>query len=343
MLKQIKCPLPTEIDDEPELIDLSSLLTSTSDEDQKLNERITIEQPVQWWINESGESVKLYKNGRLEGKTKGTSKYRQLCVEFPRDTSRLWQTVLGERVKPTQISSLLSQNLDDTPRSPNFCYKWDQSDEGYYRARAKEGLAEFIADTLPNYYCVPEGAPYRWAFKCPVLKKELEKISAMVRAEGVPDRSQPDELEEYSYFEDNTDYGSGHMELPPPKTHQGDILIYVNPKTGQAEYTCPRCSHNNNKKFGGDGRPIRHSITRELRAILSEAGIIPSKEYKNKDRSVEADAIITLVNTTPGISYYRIDQAFGWPKGTAERLIKNHLEGKVKVRKGKKGYKVYLA
>lgn len=86
MLKQIKRPLPTEIDDEPELIDLSSLLTSTSDEDQKLNERITIEQPVQWWINESGESVKLYKNGRLEGKTKGTSKYRQLCVEFPRDT-----------------------------------------------------------------------------------------------------------------------------------------------------------------------------------------------------------------------------------------------------------------
>jgi hypothetical protein len=227
MLKQIKRPLPTEIDDEPELIDLSSLLTSTSDEDQKLNERITIEQPVQWWINESGESVKLYKNGRLEGKTKGTSKYRQLCVEFPRDTSRLWQTVLGERVKPTQISSLLSQNLDDTPRSPNFCYKWDQSDEGYYRARAKEGLAEFIADTLPNYYCVPEGAPYRWAFKCPVMKKELEKISAMVRAEGVPDRSQPDELEECSYFEDNTDYGSGHMELPPPKTHQGDILIYV--------------------------------------------------------------------------------------------------------------------
>ncbi|MFZ2535936.1 hypothetical protein, partial [Methanothrix sp.] len=98
-----------------------------------------------------------------------------------------------------------------------------------------------------------------------------------------------------------------------------------------------------NKRFGGDGHPIKHSITREMRAILSEAGIIPSKEYKYKDRTVDVDAIITLVNTNPGISYYRIDQAFGWPKGTAERLIKNHLKGKVKVRKGKKGYRVYLA
>jgi hypothetical protein len=333
MLKQIKRPLPTEIDDEPELIDLSSLLTSTSDEDQKLNERITIEQPVQWWINESGESVKLYKNGRLEGKTKGTSKYRQLCVEFPRDTSRLWQTVLGERVRPTQISSLLSQNLDDTPRSPNFCYKWDQSDEGYYRARAKEGLAEFIAETVPNYYCVPAASPDRWRFKCPDRKK-LSVSSGRVWGDACDD-----DVGECN----NWDYGGGAYELPPPNTLLGDILIYVNPRTGQAEYTCPRCSHNNNKRFGGDGHPIKHSITRELRAILSEAGIIPSKEYKNKDRTVEADAIITLVNTTPGISYYRIDQTFGWPKGTAERLIKNRLEGKVKVRKGKKGYRVYLA
>lgn len=343
MLKQIKRPLPTEIDDEPELIDLSALFTSTSDEDLKLNARIIVEQPVRWWINESGDSVKLYKDGRLEGESKGTSKYQPLCIEFPRDTSRLWRTTLGERIKPTQISSLLSQNIDDTPRSPNFCYKWDQPDEGYYKARAKEGLAEFIADTRPNYYCVPEGAPLRWMFKCPELKKELEKISAMVRVEGVPDCSQLDESDGCSYFEDNSDYGSGHMELPPPKIYHGDILIYVNPKTGQAEYTCPRCSYNNNKRFGGDGHPIKHSITREMRAILSEAGIIPSKEYKYKDRTVDVDAIITLVNTNPGISYYRIDQAFGWPKGTAERLIKNHLKGKVKVRKGKKGYRVYLA
>ena len=337
MLKQITRPLPTEIDDEPELLDLSALITSTSDEDLTLNERIIVEQPVQWWVNDSGSSVKLYKDGGLDGEIKGTSKYRPLCIEFPRDTSRLWRTTLGERIKPTQISSLLSQNTDGASRSPNFCYKWDQPDEGYYKARAKEGLAEFIADTRSNYYCVPEGAPLRWMFKCPEQRK------TMVRVEGVPDCSQLDESDGCSYFEDCSDYGSGHMELPPPKTYNGDILIYVNPKTGQAEYTCPRCSYNNNKRFGGDGHPIKHSITREMRAILSEAGIIPSKEYKYKDRTVDVDAIITLVNTNPGISYYRIDQAFGWPKGTAERLIKNHLKGKVKVRKGKKGYRVYLA
>jgi hypothetical protein len=122
-------------------------------------------------------------------------------------------------------------------------------------------------------------------FKCPELKKELEKISAMVRVEGVPDCSQLDESDGCSYFEDNSDYGSGHMELPPPKIYHGDILIYVNPKTGQAEYTCPRCSYNNNKRFGGDGHPIKHSITREMRVILSEAGIIPSKEYKYSNYS----------------------------------------------------------
>ena len=337
VLKQIKRPLPTEIDDEPELIDLSALFTSTSDEDLKLNARIIVEQPVRWWINESGDSVKLYKDGRLEGESKGTSKYQPLCIEFPRDTSRLWRTTLGERIKPTQISSLLSQNIDDTSRSPNFCYKWDQPDEGYYKARAKEGLAEFIADTRSNYYCVPEGAPLRWMFKCPEQRK------TMVRVEGVPDCSQLDESDGCSYFEDCSDYGSGHMELPPPKTYNGDILIYVNPKTGQAEYICPRCSYNNSKMFGGDGHPVKHPITREMRSVLSEAGIIPSKEYKYKDRTVDVDAIITLVNTNPGISYYRIDQAFGWPKGTAERLIKKQLKGKVKVRKGRKGYRVYLA
>jgi len=177
-LKQVVRPLPIEIDDEPELIDLSALFTSTSDEDPTLNERIVVEQPVRWWINESGGSVKLYKDGRLDGEIKGTSRYQLLCIDFPRDTSRLWRTTLGERIKPTQISSLLSQNTDGASRSPNFCYKWDQPDEGYYKARAKEGLAEFIADTGSNYFCVPYASKYRYLFKCPDLEKIIATISS---------------------------------------------------------------------------------------------------------------------------------------------------------------------
>jgi hypothetical protein len=344
-LKQIERPLPIEIDDEPELIDLSALFTSTSDENLlKLNERIIVEQPVEWWINESGGSFKQYKDGRLEGQNKGISKYRQLCVEFPRDTSYLWRTVLGERVKPTQVSSLLSQNLNDTPRPPNFCYKWDQPDEGYYKARAKEGLAEFIADTTPNYYCVPEDSDYRYLFKCPERKKIIAAsyVSASPRFRG----SLEDGDDDWSGC-DNFDYGGGSFEPAPPKVHWGDILIHVHPKTGQATYICPRCSHNNNKKlYGGTGRPVKHSIDRELRARLSEADIIPAKEYKNKDRTVEIDAIIELVSKFPhGISYYKIDKILTWPKGTAERLIEKYLKNKVVVRQGKHGKpkRVYLA
>jgi len=325
-LKQVVRPLPIEIDDEPELIDLSALFTSTSDEDPTLNERIVVEQPVRWWINESGGSVKLYKDGRLDGEIKGTSRYQLLCIDFPRDTSRLWRTTLGERIKPTQISSLLSQNTDGASRSPNFCYKWDQPDEGYYKARAKEGLAEFIADTGSNYFCVPYASKYRYLFKCPDLEKIIATISS---ARGTAET----EYDDTEYNESNVDYGCGHFELPPPNVQQGDILIHVNPKTGQATYVCPRCTYNNKKIFGGTGYPVKHSIDRDIRQKLSEAGIIPVKEYKNKDRTVEVDAIINLVDKNPrGIGYYKIDQAFAWPKGTAKRLVEKHLRDRVVVR-----------
>jgi hypothetical protein len=167
-------------------------------------------------------------------------------------------------------------------------------------------------------------------FKCP----ELEKILATVRTEGTSTvRPGGDETDEYSYFEDNCDYGSGHYELPPPSVRRGDILIYVSPKTGQASYVCPRCTYNNKKIFGGTGYPVKHPIGRDVRQKLSEADIIPAKEYKNKDRTVEVDAIIDLVDKTPrGIGYYKIDQAFAWPKGTAKRLVEKHLKDRVVVR-----------
>ena len=328
-LRQRERPLPTEIDDEPELIDLSSLITHAQDaEIPKLNERIIIEQPVKWWIDESGNSVKMYEDGRLDGDLKATSEYHALCCLFSRDTSRLWKSSIGERVRPTQIISLLTQNPTGGTRSPHFCYKWDQTDEAFYRAKAKEGLAEFIADTRPNYFCVPHVSTYRHLFKCPDLEKIIAAISA-ARDGSV----EPELDDDPGYDDDNVDYGCDHFELPPPDVQQGDILIHVDPKTGQATYVCPRCTYNNKKIFGGTGYPVKHPIGRDVRQKLSDAGIIPAKEYKNKDRTVEVDAIINLVDKTPrGIGYYKIDQAFAWPKGTAKRLVEKHLKDRVVVR-----------
>ena len=131
-------------------------------------------------------------------------------------------------------------------------------------------------------------------------------------------------------------YDDENRSPPTPEWKKGDILVYVHPKTGQVEFYCPRCSMK-------EGKPVKHIVHRELRDRLAADGVIPAKEYKYKNRTLEVDTIIGLVTSSPGISLYRLDREAGWPKGTAERLIKNHLEGKVKVRKGKKGYKVYLA
>jgi hypothetical protein len=154
--------------EEPERIDLSSLLTTTHEADSpKLNETGPIEQPEKWWINEFGESVKQYKDGRLEGEIKGTSKYRQLCVKFPRDTTSLWRSGIGERIKPTQIASLLTQNPTGGTRPASTFFWWKQPDEGYYIAQAKKGLADFLAETHENYYVVDENSEHRLKFDCP--------------------------------------------------------------------------------------------------------------------------------------------------------------------------------
>jgi hypothetical protein len=330
-LKQIERPLPTEIDDEPELIDLSTSFPSATDEDlSKLNERITVEQPVQWWINESGGSVKLYKDGRLEGENKGTGGYHELCVEFPRDTSRLWRSVIGERVTPTQIISLLTQNLNDTPRPASTFFWRKQTDEGYYIAKAKEGLAEFIAENRENYYLVDENSKYRLKFRCPKMGKSDKEHGRL----GDCDEDEVDDADLNKYGISWVDY---------PLMNIGPILIHVDPDSGQARWICPRCSKENSKKYRGDGKAIKHTVPRALRDALAKDGIIPPKEYKYKDRLAEAPKLLSIITKNPGMSFYELDHAMGWDSDgkNSERIIMKHLKDKVDLRRGRKGHKGY--
>jgi hypothetical protein len=341
VLKHVAKRLPTEVDNEIEMVDFSKLTSVTSEEgmaQSSLNSRIVPKHPVKWEVNNSGGSHKIYEDGSIEFDEKGTGPYHEIYPKCsaPKKT----------KITHTQIISLLTQNPTGGTRSPHFCFKWDQTDEGYYKMKAREGLAEHIADNIPNYYCVPENSPHRWMFKCPELTKELEKISAIVHAEGasIPDCAL-DGAEESSYFEDNCDYGSGHSELPPAKVRRGDILIHVDPKSGQASYVCPRCTANNSRLLGGTGYPVKHSIDRDLREMLSEEGIIPAKEYKNQKRTDrDADQVISVIEKFPrGISSYQIDKAFGWTEKTTQRLIKKYLKDAV-VERTKNGKKLlYLA
>lgn len=336
--------LPTEVDNEIEIIDLSSLTDVTPEEDAELlslNHRFVVNHPVKWEINGSGGSRKIYQDGSIEFNEIGSGPYHEV---YPKcDTQRCdicsphrtppYRTITGEKIKPTQITSLLSQNLEGTSRSPNFCYLWDQTDEGYYKAEAKKGLPEFIAATRENYYYIPEDSGYRGRFKCP-------KREENVRGMGTSSEGEPFSYDNHDDY-DNCD--DENWRTPTPEWKKGDILIYVNPKTGQAEYYCPRCSRANSKYYGGDSKPVKHTIPRKLRDELAADHIIPSKEYKYKDRTLEVDTVLALVTKNPGISYYRLDKESRWPKGTAERLINNHLKGKVRVLKGKRGYRVYPA
>ena len=121
--KQSSARLPIEIDNEIELIDLSNLTGITSKEDAELldlNRRPTINHPAKWEINGSGGSRKIYQDGSIELSEKGTSPYHEI---YPKcDTQRHdicskyrappYRTITGACVRPTQISSLLSQNID---------------------------------------------------------------------------------------------------------------------------------------------------------------------------------------------------------------------------------------
>lgn len=326
-LKQVVRPLPTEIDDEIEHIDLPSSLP-VDEEFLGLNKRVTVEQPVRWWINETGESVKYYKNGNLEGNPKGTSPYRPLCIEFPRDTSRLWRSTIGERITPTQINSLLTQNLSGISRPASTFPWWKQPDEGYYLSEAKKMLPEFIAETQENYYLIDENSRYRLRFKCP----EIGKSDRNQRGSGVYDSDIGSEED------DNDDYDDSWRCYPPIGI--GPILIHVDPDSGQARWYCPRCSK-------GKDIPVKHTIPRGLRDALAKAGLIPKKEYKYNDRLSEAPKLLSIITKNPGMSFYELDHAMGWDSDgrNSERIINKHLKNKVDLRrgrKGNKGYKVYI-
>ena len=332
---QITKRLPTEVDNEVEIIDFSTLTSITPQEDavlSSLNRRVVPKHPVKWEINESGGSHKIYEDGSIELNEKGSGEYHEI---FPK-----CNTPTRPKVKHTQIISLLTQNNSGPTRPANFCYLWDQMDEAFYRGKAKKGLAEHIANTIPDYYCLPESSDHRHLIKCPVREKILTAISA---ASERSTETEPDD--DSGYDNDNVDYGYGHFELPPPSVHRGDILIHVDPKTEQATYGCPRCTYNNKKIFGGTGYPVKHSISRDVRQKLAELGIIPAKEYKNQKRTDrEANEVISVLERFPcGISAYQVDSICGWPEKTTQRTVKKYLNDVVleRTKNGKK--KLYLS
>ncbi len=332
-LKQVTVErLPTEVDNEIELIDLSNLTRVTPEEDaalSSLNYRFVPKHPEKWEINGSGGSHKMYADSSIELDEKGSGEYYPI---YPK-----CNTPTRPKTPHTKIISLLTQNNSGPSRPASFCHKWDQTDEGYYKAKAKEGLAEFIATTRPNYFWVSEDDSERWMFTCPELEKFLATV-AKTRERSIEsdDRTEPEPY-------DNFDYGCGTGGgLAPPRVHRGDILIHVAPKTGQATYVCPRCTYNNKKIFGGNGHPVKHPIDRDLRRELEESGIIPVKEYKYKDRKAEIEAIVDFVNITPqGLTYHTIDKTFAWPKNTAKRLVEKHLKDRVVVKERNGKTKVY--
>jgi hypothetical protein len=329
--------LPIEADNEIEFIDLSNLTGITSKDDaelSELNRRILIKHPIKWEINSSGGSRKIYQDGSIELNERGTSEYHEI---YPKcDTQRHdicssfrappYKTITGACIKPTQINSLLSQNLDGkTTRPPSNFFWWDQTDEGYYKAVAKEGLPELIAATRENYYNIPETSKHRLKFRCPHMGKSDREHGRL----GDSDLDIDDAILRDDY--------DGYFRQQFLHWQTGDILIHVNPENDQAVFYCPKCSR-------AEGKAIKHAVPRKLRDALAADGIIPFKEYKYKDRLAEADEILKLVHETPGISYYGLDKEMGWPKGTAERVINKHLKDKVRVRKAKKpkkGYGVY--
>jgi len=265
-----------------------------------------IEQPEKWWINESGESVKQYKDGRLEGNIMGTSKYRQLCTKFPQDTPR-------RRGKPTQIISLLTQNLTGDSRPASTFYWWKQPDEGYYIAHDKRALSEHLAESRENYYLVEETSIYRLKFVCPDSR-------------GGPS------------FNPYPLYAGSKPQTP---ANIGPISIYINPANGQASWICPKCTFFNSKEYGGDGCVVKHAIPPDLRDELTRGGVIPQKAVE-----LEADELYRIICRNPGSSFYELDHLMGWNSNGdhSQRIINKHLANKVEMVKGRKkqkGYKIY--
>lgn len=114
-------------------------------------------------INEAGGSWKEYPDGSIELTGDPSGSYRELCIkcndEIKYDICSArgppYTTITGEKVNPTRIISLLSQNLDSIPRPASTFFGGRNPMKGIMLP-AKEALAEFIAETRENYYLVPE-------------------------------------------------------------------------------------------------------------------------------------------------------------------------------------------
>ena len=263
--------LHCQTDDEIELIDLSSLTSITSKEEAELsslNYRISPRHPTKWWINEAGGSWKEYPDGSIELTGDPSGRYHELYLKCDSEVKcdicsarrPPYKTITSEKVNPTRIISLLSQNLDSIPRQASTFFWWKQPDEGHYIAKAKEGLAEFIAETRENYYLVPENSILRPRFRCPEIGNSIKDSGRI----GDYDDEDIFYLNEYGVDlnkngVDLNKYGEAWTDRPF-YADIGPILIYVNPKNDQALFYCPRCGKANSKRLGGDGKAVKHII-----------------------------------------------------------------------------------
>lgn len=295
-LQQIKRPLPTEMDDEVPIIDLSDLTTTT---DQPEKDFESILRPGEWCIIPTkGKWIRYNIDGTVS--TYYALEDRLCFISdtcTPRDPPT-YRNLAGQRVTPTRVSSLLTQNPSGTSTRPaSTSPEWDQTDERHYYREAKKSLPQFLAETTESYYMVPELSPLRLLLKC-----------------------------------------SKYSQATPMDS---DIAVHVDPKTSQASFVCPICSHANRKEVGGSGHHVRHAIPREQRQKLEVEGIIPEKKYKYADRASEVDDLLKLISENPGESPFLLDKEMSWPNGTALRLINVQLQNKVRLVKGRKGHKGY--
>ncbi|MCK9566774.1 MAG: hypothetical protein M0Q43_12080, partial [Methanothrix sp.] len=260
--KLLQRPLPTEMDDEVPVIDLSGL-TPPADALEKKSYFKSIF-PGEWVIFPVPGWWTVY---HLDGTTSQVYKEGKVCrVVYDKTNLRgppSYRNLAGQRVTPTKITSLLTQNPSGISTRPASTFHWwKQPDEAYYLAEAKKSLPHFLADTTENFYIVDENSEQRLKFKCPV-HGSTGSHPVFIRTDS--------------------------QQMP---TSIGSILIYINPANDQAVWYCPKCSTFNSKNRGGDGKPVKHTIPRDLRSELADADIIPTKEYKHKDRLAEKDKLL---------------------------------------------------
>lgn len=257
-----------------------------------------------------------------------------------------YKNIVGQRVTPTRINSLLTQNPSGGIRPSSQFYWKRQLDESYYTQATNKELASFLAETEPNYYIVEGNSKHRLKFKCPHLPKgfRVDRFAAVIDEE--------ENVHDDPLLEDLSCTPLGPKEMD-------DLSIYIDPDNDRARWACPRCTEEASQKHmsmeeceilghrhqTGSAVAIFHDIPRTLRIELASDRIIPGKEYKYADRLAEIPKLIRYIINNQGASLYEIDNALNWPNGTAERIINTKLKDRVelrKKRKGHKGCKVYI-